>query len=68
VLRRNCVPSGINAGSGTADAGNQSCLDGDEIRDLQVEETNRAKDIIEDFMIAANDVTALFLQGNIYHP
>ena len=37
-------------------------FDGDEIRDLQVEETNRAKEIIEDFMIAANDVTALFLQ------
>jgi VacB/RNase II family 3'-5' exoribonuclease len=38
-------------------------FDGDEIRDLQLEETNRAKEIIEDFMIAANDVTALFLQG-----
>jgi exoribonuclease-2 len=38
-------------------------FDGDEIRDLQVDETNRAKEIIEDFMIAANDVTALFLQG-----
>jgi exoribonuclease-2 len=36
---------------------------GDEIQDLQAEETNRAKEIIEDFMIAANDVTALFLQG-----
>ena len=38
-------------------------FDGNEIRDLQVDETNRAKEIIEDFMIAANDVTALFLQG-----
>ena len=38
-------------------------FDGDEIRDLQVEENNRAKEIIEDFMIAANDVTAVFLQG-----
>ena len=38
-------------------------FDGDEIRDLQVDETNRAKEIIEDFMIAANDITALFLQG-----
>ena len=38
-------------------------FDGDEIRDLTVDETNRAKEIIEDFMIAANDVTALFLQG-----
>jgi VacB/RNase II family 3'-5' exoribonuclease len=36
---------------------------GDRIQDLQAEETNRAKEIIEDFMIAANDVTALFLQG-----
>ena len=36
---------------------------GDDIRDLQVEEPNRAKEIIEDFMIAANDVTALFLTG-----
>ena len=36
---------------------------GDEIQDLQVEETNRAKEIIEDFMIAANDVTARFLHG-----
>jgi VacB/RNase II family 3'-5' exoribonuclease len=34
---------------------------GDEIQDLQVDETNRAKEIIEDFMIAANDVTANFL-------
>jgi len=38
-------------------------FDGDEIKDLQAEETNRAKQIIEDFMIAANDLTALFLQG-----
>ena len=36
---------------------------GDEIKDLQVDETNRAKQIIEDFMIAANDITALFLKG-----
>ncbi len=34
---------------------------GDEIQDLQAEETNRAKQIIEDFMIASNDVTARFL-------
>ena len=34
---------------------------GDEIQDLRVEVTNRAKQIIEDFMIAANDVTARFL-------
>jgi len=31
------------------------------IRDLEAEKKNRAKDIIEDFMIAANGVTAQFL-------
>jgi ribonuclease R len=36
-------------------------FDGDAIRDLQVEERNRAKDLIEDFMIEANGVTARFL-------
>jgi VacB/RNase II family 3'-5' exoribonuclease len=36
---------------------------GEEIRDLQVDERNRAKEIIEDFMIAANGVTARFLHG-----
>ncbi len=36
---------------------------GDEIQDLQVDERNRAKEIIEDFMIAANGVTARFLAG-----
>jgi len=36
---------------------------GDEIQDLRAEERNRAKEIIEDFMIAANGVTARFLQG-----
>jgi len=35
---------------------------GDEIMDLQIDETNRAKQIIEDFMIAANDITAVFLK------
>ncbi len=34
---------------------------GDEIQDLRAEERNRAKEIIEDFMIAANGVTARFL-------
>jgi len=38
-------------------------FEGDEIKDLQIDETNRAKEIIEDFMIAANDVTAVFLKG-----
>ena len=36
-------------------------FEGDTIRDLKTEEKNRAKDIIEDFMIAANGVTARFL-------
>jgi VacB/RNase II family 3'-5' exoribonuclease len=36
---------------------------GNEIQDLRVEETNRARQLIEDFMIAANDVTARFLEG-----
>jgi VacB/RNase II family 3'-5' exoribonuclease len=36
-------------------------FDGDQIRDLEVERKNRAKQIIEDFMIAANGVTARYL-------
>jgi exoribonuclease-2 len=36
-------------------------FDGDQIQSLEAEETNRAKQIIEDFMIAANGVTARFL-------
>ena len=36
-------------------------FDGDQIRDLEVEQKNRAKAIIEDFMIAANGVTARYL-------
>jgi len=36
---------------------------GDEIQDLRADERNRAKEIIEDFMIAANGVTARFLHG-----
>ena len=35
----------------------------DEIQDLRVDEKNRAKELIEDFMIAANGVTARFLHG-----
>lgn len=38
-------------------------FDGDQIRDLEIEEKNRAKEIIEDFMIAANGVTARFLSA-----
>jgi len=36
-------------------------FDGDQLRELAVEKTNRAKQIIEDFMIAANGVTARYL-------
>jgi len=36
-------------------------FDGDEIKDLEVEKRNAAKDIIEDFMITANGVTARYL-------
>jgi VacB/RNase II family 3'-5' exoribonuclease len=34
-----------------------------EIQDLRVDVPNRAKELIADFMIAANDVTARFLKG-----
>ena len=36
-------------------------FEADELMDLDVERKNRAKDIIEDFMIAANGVTARYL-------
>src|SRR5271157_2530048 len=36
-------------------------FDGDELKDLAAESSNRAKDIIEDFMIAANGVAARYL-------
>ena len=38
-------------------------FEGDEIRDLVAETKNRAKEIIEDFMIAANGVTARYLSS-----
>ncbi len=38
-------------------------FDGDQIRALAVEKKNRATDIIEDFMIAANGVTARYLSS-----
>ncbi len=38
-------------------------FDGDEIRGLEAERKNRAKELIEDFMIAANGVTARYLTG-----
>ncbi len=39
-------------------------FDGDQISTLEVEEKNRAKEIIEDFMIAANGVTARYLSAS----
>jgi VacB/RNase II family 3'-5' exoribonuclease len=36
---------------------------GDELLDLQVDKKNRAKDIIEDLMIAANGITVRYLQA-----
>jgi VacB/RNase II family 3'-5' exoribonuclease len=38
-------------------------FDGDQIRDLEVEHKNRARELIEDFMIAANGVTARYLSA-----
>jgi VacB/RNase II family 3'-5' exoribonuclease len=38
-------------------------FDGDQIRSLELEEKNRAKEIIEDFMIAANGVAARYLSA-----
>ncbi|GAK56200.1 exoribonuclease II [Candidatus Vecturithrix granuli] len=39
-------------------------FDGDELKDLAAERKNRAKDIIADFMIAANGVTARYLASH----
>jgi exoribonuclease-2 len=36
---------------------------GDNLHELEVEQANRAKDLIEDFMIAANGMTARFLEA-----
>ena len=41
-------------------------FDGDELRGLEVDTKNRATDIIEDFMIAANGITARFLTSKKY--
>ena len=38
-------------------------FDGGEIRELRVDRKNRAKDLIEDFMIAANSETATYLES-----
>jgi exoribonuclease-2 len=38
-------------------------FDGDVIRDLEMEKKNRAKELIEDFMVAANGVSARYLSS-----
>jgi len=38
-------------------------FDGDQIQALEIEEKNRAKELIEDFMVAANGVTARYLSA-----
>jgi len=39
-------------------------FDGDELKGLEAEKKNRAKEIIEDFMIAANGITARYLASH----
>jgi len=44
----------------------RAVFDGDVISDLQSDQKNRAKELIEDFMIAANGVTAKYLEGKAF--
>ena len=41
----------------------RAVFDGELLTDLRVEQKNRAKELIEDFMIAANQATASYLKG-----
>ena len=41
----------------------KAVFDGDQIRALEIEEKNRAKEIIEEFMVAANGVVARYLSA-----
>ena len=41
----------------------RAVFDGEVLTDLRVEQKNRAKELIEDFMIAANQATASYLKG-----
>jgi len=41
----------------------RAVFDGEALTDLRVEQKNRAKELIEDFMIAANQATASYLNG-----
>jgi VacB/RNase II family 3'-5' exoribonuclease len=51
----------INGALGLETIQAKPLFEGDQLHDLAVEKTNRAKQIIEDFMIAANGVTARYL-------
>ena len=42
----------------------RAVFDGDQLSALEIEEKNRAKEIIDDFMIAANGVTARYLSSH----
>jgi len=44
----------------------RAVFDGDNLTDLRADEKNRAKELIEDFMIAANTSTAQFLERSGY--
>jgi VacB/RNase II family 3'-5' exoribonuclease len=44
----------------------QAVFEGDELADLVPEEANRAKELIEDFMVAANGVTAKYLARHAF--
>ncbi len=41
-------------------------FEGDELKDLQAERKNRAQDVIEDFMIAANGIAARYLAAKMF--
>ena len=41
----------------------KAVFDGDQIRSLEIEEKNRAKEIIEEFMVAANGIVARYLSA-----
>jgi VacB/RNase II family 3'-5' exoribonuclease len=41
-------------------------FDGDELKDFEADRKNRAQEIIEDFMIAANGVTARYLASKMF--
>jgi exoribonuclease-2 len=44
----------------------RAVFEGDEVRALEVEQTNRAKELIEDLMVAANGVTARYLAAKAF--